>query len=85
MTLPSSIIFGFFYDFFSQNFGRSFLLIVDYLSFMNSSSLFLISILTNAKFRQIILSAYKKSNTGPTENNKNNKTKNKYLAQTVEI
>jgi len=59
MTLPSSIIFGFFYDFFDQNFGRSFLLIVDYLSFMNSSSIFFISLITNPKFRQVVFSKLK--------------------------
>lgn len=59
MTLPSSIIFGFFYDFFSQNFGRSFLLIVDYLSFMNSSSIFFVSLLTNAKFRLVVFATLK--------------------------
>lgn len=77
MTLPSQIIFGFFYDFFDQNVGRSFLLIVDYLSFANSSSLFFISLLTNVKFRRIVFRKIKEI--CGQEKEKPNENRKKYL------
>lgn len=55
MTLPSSIIFGFFYGYFIKfNFGASFLLFIDCLSFINNTSIFFISLATNSKFRRVI-------------------------------
>lgn len=55
MTLPASIFFGYFFDhFYNLTFGPSLLIIMDSLSFMNSSSIFFITLATNSKFRQVL-------------------------------
>lgn len=76
MTLPSSIIFGFFFDFFDQHLGQSFLLMVDHLSFTNNASLFFISMITNAKFRNVIFAEIGKF-FGRNSVNNNSKKPNK--------
>lgn len=55
MTIPASISYGFLYDFFSTlKYGSSYLKIIDYLSFLNSSSIFFITFATNTKFRVVL-------------------------------
>ena len=57
MTTPSSIIFGFYYDVFSETFGgQSVLNILDSFAFLYHSSLFLNSLITNVKFRKFVVS-----------------------------
>lgn len=52
MTLPSTIFFGYFFDYFySLEFGPSLMIIMDSLSFLNSSSIFFITLAINSKFR----------------------------------
>lgn len=80
MTLPSSILFGFFYEFFNQKLGLDFLIMVDYLSFSNSSSLFFVSLLTNVKFRKVVFSKMK--NIFNRDNNTKQQKNDAYLAHT---
>lgn len=55
LTLPTSICFGFFYSYFINNHnGQRYLVILDCISFLNSSSLFFITFATNSKFRSVI-------------------------------
>lgn len=56
MTLPASIFFGYFYDYYiKQPYGPSLLIIMDSLSFLHSSSIFFITLATNTKFRNVLL------------------------------
>jgi hypothetical protein len=55
MTLPSSIAFAFFnYDLLSFEYGNIILKLLDFLSFLNRSTLFISCYLTNVKFKKII-------------------------------
>jgi len=55
MTLPSSIAFAFFSkDLFAYEYGGIILKLLDFLSFLNRSTLFLSCYLTNVKFKKII-------------------------------
>ena len=55
MTLPGTIVYGFFYDFFfSFKLGHAFAMISDYLMFIQHSSIFFSCFLTNYKFHSII-------------------------------
>jgi hypothetical protein len=55
MTLPSSIAFAFFAnDLFASEYGGIVLKLLDFLSFLNRSTLFISCYLTNVKFKKII-------------------------------
>jgi hypothetical protein len=60
LTLPAAISYGFFSSFFeSTKVLQSILIILDYLSFFNHSSIFFNSFISNLKFRKIVLSIYR--------------------------
>jgi hypothetical protein len=61
MTLPSSVAYGFFDDFFNSTKSlQSVIVILDYLSFLNRSTLFFDCFLTNIIFRKNVIKKLKK-------------------------
>lgn len=61
MTMPSSILFGFFFDDITDiPIGRHLLIITDCLSFLHSTSIFFITLATNSKFRNVLYKLFKK-------------------------
>lgn len=60
LTLPATIAYGFFSSFFeSTKILQTVLIMLDYLSFFNHSSIFFNSFISNLRFRKIIISIFK--------------------------
>lgn len=58
MTLPTTIIFCFFFNYLHLKFGLTFIYIFDSISFLNHAFLFFICLITNIKFRKIVLNSF---------------------------
>lgn len=55
MTTPGTIMFAYFYNAFLSNLDESMVFLIDDISFLNHSMLFVISFISNKKFRKTIL------------------------------
>jgi hypothetical protein len=61
MTMPSSVCYGFFNDYFNSTTSlQNIIVILDYLSFLNRSTLFFDCFLTNITFRKIVIKKLKR-------------------------
>jgi hypothetical protein len=58
MTMPSTIMFGFFIRIIYYEIGKEILYLVDSIAFLNHSSIFFTCFLTNVKFRSIVLNRF---------------------------
>ena len=61
MTLPATIVYGFFPNHFSNVLLKNVQKLIDHLSFLNRASLFINCFLTNANFRKIVINVFSKS------------------------
>jgi hypothetical protein len=59
MTIPSTIAFGYLYEILqATGWGRILQVLIDYMSFLNHSSIFFTCTFTNKKFRQSVVETY---------------------------
>ena len=58
MTVPGTILFGYFYDSVLSTLGLQYIYMIDDISFLNHSILFLICFISNKKFRSTMIDLF---------------------------
>lgn len=55
MTIPGTMLFGFFFEDILSNLNQTFIFLIDDITFLNHAMIFFISFLSNKKFRKAII------------------------------